>query len=70
MLPTFSKAQKILDEAWMKQVFDWKNKTFPLLHALHGQPKKLNFRKKCGDQLFDLQLAQHFQRFMHLLKKP
>ena len=30
MLPTFPKGQKVLDEAWNKLMFQWKNKTFPL----------------------------------------
>lgn len=36
MLPTFPKAQKELDEAFFKRMFDWKNKTFPL-HRVYAK---------------------------------
>ena len=52
MLPTFPKAQKELDEAFHKQMLEWKNKTFPLhLHPpIHHivEGKKVIFNAKTG----------------------
>jgi hypothetical protein len=50
MLPTFPKAQKELDEAFNKQMLEWKNKAFPLhLHPpIHHivEGKKNDFQRE------------------------
>jgi hypothetical protein len=68
MLPTFPKAQKILDEAWNKQMFEWKNKVFPIhLHPpIHQilEGKTTDFQRE-DRQIRPLEMKRHSVETSH-----